>query len=63
VNGLIPHLYATLPLRTRLIPVAGLVDDPGVYFMAEAPFNQWWAPLVGSPYKEYGRPFSMNLFW
>jgi hypothetical protein len=31
--------------------------------MAEAPFNSWWAPLVGSKYQEFGRPFSQNLLW
>jgi hypothetical protein len=63
VNGLIPHLYRTMPMKTRFASPEGLENDPGVYFMAETPFNAWWAPLVGSQYREFGRPFSMNLFW
>ncbi len=63
VNGLIPHLYATRQLLTRDVPPAGLVEDPGVYFMAEAPFDATWAPLVGGTYQEWGRPYSQNLCW
>jgi hypothetical protein len=63
VSGLIPHLYLTMPLRTRFVSPEGLEKDPGVYFMAEEPFDRVWAPLVGSKYREFGRPFSMNLFW
>lgn len=63
VNGLIPYLYQAMPMRTRFVDPETLTDDPGVYFMAEEPFDRQWAPQVGSPYREFGRPFSMNLFW
>jgi hypothetical protein len=63
VNGLIPYFYRTKPVLTRFVPPTGLENDPGVYFMAEEPFNAWWAPLVGSQYRDYGRPFSQNVLW
>ena len=63
VNGLVPFLYHYMPMRTRLVPPEALEDDPSVYFMAEEPFDRVWAPLVGTRYREFGRPFSMNLFW
>lgn len=63
VNGLVPYLYRTLPLRTRLVPPEELAQDPGVYFMAQEPFDRVWAPLVGSSYQEFGRPYSLNLLW
>jgi hypothetical protein len=63
VNGLVAHLYQAMPMRTRQLPPDGLVDDPVVYFMAEEPFDSGWAPVVGSRYRDYGRPYSMNLYW
>jgi hypothetical protein len=63
VNGLIPHLYETLPLRTRFVDPALLGEDPGVYFMSRAAFDASWKAIVGTSYEEFGRPYSMNLFW
>lgn len=63
VNGLIPYLYATVPARTRFVPPAEVERDPAVFFMSESAFNASWAPILKCPYSEYGRPYSMNVFW
>lgn len=63
VNGLIPYLARTVPVRTQLLPVEAVAVDPTIYFMSEVAFNASWAALVKRSYWEFGRPFSMNLFW
>jgi ubiquinone/menaquinone biosynthesis C-methylase UbiE len=63
INGLIPHLYAHAPLRTRFVPVAEIDADPDTYTMCESEYEAHWQPITKQPYAEYGRPFSLNLFW
>src|ERR1700730_4104807 len=63
VNGLIPYLYAHAPLRTRLVPLPEIDADPDTYVMCQSEYDTHWLPITKQPYAEYGRPFSLNLFW
>jgi ubiquinone/menaquinone biosynthesis C-methylase UbiE len=63
VNGLVPYLYANEPLQTRFVPLAEIEADPDTYAMSEHAYEVYWQPITKLPYGDFGRPFSVNLFW
>ncbi len=63
INSLVPYLYATVPAATRFVPPAALENDPSIYYMSEAAFTSNWTPILKQSDQEYGRPYSMNVFW
>ena len=63
VNGLIPHIYANAALQTRFIPPDEIKADPDTYFMSQQAYENNWMPITKDPYVDFGRVFSINLFW
>ncbi len=63
VNGLIPHIYASQSLSTRLAPLAEIEADLDTYAMSQQAYEANWQSFTKDPYETFGRPFSYNLFW
>lgn len=63
VNGLIPYLYANAPLQTKFAPLAEIEKDPDTYAMSQQAYEANWQPITKDPYENFGRAFSMNVFW
>lgn len=63
VNGLIPYLYQNAPLITRAPNPYEIMADPDTYYMSESAFDTYWLPAVKAPYRDYGRPLSVTLYW
>lgn len=63
INGLIPYLYQNAPLLTVPPDPTRILADPDTYYMSESAFDAYWLPAVRIPYRDYGRPLSITLFW
>ena len=63
VNNLVPYLYANAPLQTRFVSLAEIEADPDTFAMSEHTYEAYWQPITKVPYGDFGRPFSVNLFW
>lgn len=63
VNGLIPYLYQNAPLLTCAPNPLEIMADPDTYYMSESAFDTYWLPAVKAPYRDYGRPLSVTLYW
>jgi ubiquinone/menaquinone biosynthesis C-methylase UbiE len=63
VNGLVPYLYANVPLRTPFVSLDEIEADPDTYAMSESAYEANWRSVVKLPYSDFGRPCSLNLFW
>lgn len=63
VNGLVPYLYANAPLQTRWRPLSEIDTDPDTYAMSRAAYEANWQPITKDSYEDFGRAFSINVFW
>jgi len=63
VNGLVPYLYANAPVQTRFTPLSEIDADPDTYAMSRAAYEANWQPITKDSYENFGRAFSINVFW
>ncbi len=63
INGLIPHFYRTTPVRTRFESPEESERDADTFFMSEKAFDSSWGAILKTNYRDYGRPYSQNVFW
>lgn len=63
INGLIPYLYASAPLKTRFIPLSEIEQDSDTYTMSQQAYETNWQPITKDSYDQFGRAFSLNLCW
>ncbi len=63
VSGLIPYLYANAPVQTRFAPLSDIELDPDTFAMSKAAYEEYWQPVTKESYENFGRPFSINIFW
>jgi SAM-dependent methyltransferase len=63
INGLIPYLYQTQPMLTRMANQKEVRENPGTFYMSQSAYDASWLPTVKVPYATYGRPLSYNFIW
>jgi SAM-dependent methyltransferase len=57
------RIFDTVNTINKYIPHDRVQDDPDLYYMSEAAYNNTWIHKTKIPYADFGRPASLNILW
>ena len=62
-NPLIEYLFDNQKTLNEFVPLAKAELDPDLFVVREELYREYWQPVTGVSYEDFGRPFSYNIFW
>ena len=62
-NALLPFLFAHARPLNQFVTYEELRSVGDVFSLPKCIYDQNWLPLTKTPYREFGRPISINILW